>query len=107
MEQPNVSVLAPMGLQPVPLAEDFPAALMVTRILLLPLVMNAGHVVLQAAIGDKGLGAPVDQTLVWLFPAVIEFMSGELVASAEAPVAALTGERFQSGVFAKVSLQLP
>lgn len=81
--------------------------------------MNSGHVVLQAAVGDKGLGTFIDQApeeqgerllntrarrniqgssfnpvLVRLLPAVVEFMSGELVASAEAPVAVLTGERF-------------
>lgn len=88
--------------------------------------MNAGHVALQAAVGDEGLRTPVDQApedqkgppapdtetlklekrfahpscnhiLVWLFPTVVELMSGELVASAEAPVAALTGERFLKG----------
>lgn len=31
---------------------------------------------------------------MWLFPTVVEFMSGELVASAEALVTSLAGERF-------------
>lgn len=30
---------------------------------------------------------------MWPFPAVVELMSGELVAGAEAPAAALAGER--------------
>lgn len=77
-----------MGLQLVPLAEALPTVLMVTLeashntatanymsiktkqrrkpwtkypILPLLLVMNAGHVVLQAAVGDEGLRTPVDQ----------------------------------------------
>lgn len=80
----------------------------------LPFVVNSGHVVLHAGMRDKGLWAtfsrtPEDQnmcksqekvkiweasrSLVWPFPAVVELMSGELVAGAEALAAALAGER--------------
>lgn len=120
----------------------------------LPFVVNSGHVVLHAGMRDKGLwttfsrtpedqnmcksqeevkGWELSRSLVWPFPAVVELVSGELVAGAEALAAALAGERFlpsqrestrgpttltaapafhpactyQSRVFAKMSLKLP
>lgn len=80
-------------------------------------MVNSSHVVLHPGVRDKGLWTTFSRTpeeqsryksqnkgrvtkeesscsLVWPFPAVVELMSGELVAGAEAPAAALAGERF-------------
>lgn len=97
-------MLTLMGFQLVPLVEILSTALMVTAISLLLVMVNPSHVVLHAGVCDKGLRAPINQTLVWFFSAVIELMSGELITSAKALVTVLTGEWFQSCVFAKMSL---
>lgn len=67
---------------------------MVTFILLLPVLVYSSHVVLHAGFCDKILRAFVGRTQVWFFPTVMERMSGELMRSAKALVAVLTGERF-------------
>lgn len=107
MKRQTLLVLTLMSFQLVPLVKFLFTALMITLKSLFLLLMDSGHVVLQAGVPDKGLGATISRTLVWLFPTVTELMSGELVAGAEALVTALTGEWFQSCVFAKVSIKPP
>lgn len=103
MESHNLSVLIHVSVELVLLVEVLSTARMLAPVSLL-LLVDLRHVVLHAGICDKGLRAAFSQTLVRFFSTVGELMSGELVPSAKAFVTAVTGERFQSCVFANVSL---